>query len=84
MTPAPVRQPLLVVLSAERSMTLPEELSRDLQPGERFLIARDGDTIVLKRVNAPFRIDVPDDESAPDLDELSDIVHAIRATNRQA
>lgn len=82
----PVSQsPVVVVLSEDNTITLPDEIARQFHPTDRFALLRQGDTLILKRVSSPRVSDlvaaIPDD--APlSLDEISDIVHDLRSQRR--
>jgi hypothetical protein len=65
------QQPVVVVLSEDNTITLPDEVARQFHPTDRFALLQQGDTLILKRVSAPLS-----------LDEISDIVHELRSKRR--
>lgn len=77
--------PAVVVLSEDNTITLPDEIARQFRPADRFVVMPQGDTLILKRLT-PRVSDIvaaaPEDAAPPSLDEISDIVHELRAQRR--
>lgn len=74
----------LATLQQDFSLRLPEEVARHFQPADRFMVWRDGDTLVLKRVIPPVTHIVeqaPLGEPMP-LDQINTIVHEARQQRR--
>ncbi len=81
----PVTQPPVVVLGDDNTIVLPDEIARQFQPAARFALLQQGDTLILKRVSTPRVSDVvaaAPDEPSLSLDEISVIVHELRAQRR--
>ena len=70
----------LAILRRDHTLELPSEIASHFQPADKFIIWRDGDTLLLKRV-ASSPLDKAA-ESAVDealsLDEINEIVHEVR------
>jgi hypothetical protein len=78
-------QPVVVVLGADNTITLPEAVAQKFQPTDRFVLLQQDDTIILKRIVAPSIsaiVEAAPDEPAMSLDEISDIVHELRSERR--
>ncbi|MCL4267877.1 MAG: hypothetical protein KJ069_32220 [Anaerolineae bacterium] len=72
----------LAILRQDHTLELPSEIAVHFQPADRFIIWRDGDTLLLKRV-ASSPLDKAADLSVDDvlsLDEINEIVHEVRRT----
>ncbi|BCX05885.1 MAG: hypothetical protein KatS3mg053_3823 [Candidatus Roseilinea sp.] len=70
----------LATLEQDFSLRLPKEIARYFQPSDRFMVWRDGDTLVLKRVVPSVTKIVeqaPLGEPMP-LDQINAIVHEAR------
>ncbi len=79
------QQPVVVVLSEDNTITLPDEVARQFHPTDRFALLQQGDTLILKRVSAPRVSDIvaaAPNEAPLSLDEISDIVHEVRSQRR--
>ncbi|NJL55443.1 hypothetical protein HC928_09840 [bacterium] len=71
----------VIELGADNTLTLPAEMAQVLGPGSRIVVMKQGDTLVLKRIDVLSHLDrvaaTPD--SAPlTLEEMNEIVHAVR------
>lgn len=80
-------QPVVVVLGADHTITLPDAIAQQFQPTTRFILLQQNDTLILKRLNVPGMLDLvaaAPDEPALSLDEISDLVHAARAERHKA
>lgn len=82
------QQSLAIIEFAEdNTFHLPAELVKDLEPGERFVVFRSGDTILLKRIYMGRITDVvaaaPESEPALTLDEINEIVHTVRQQDNE-
>jgi hypothetical protein len=78
-------QPVVVVLGADNTITLPDAVARQFQPADRFVLVQQDDTLILKRLDVPRVSDIvgaAPDEPAMGLDEISDIVHQLRSERR--
>jgi len=75
-------QPVVVVLGADNTITLPDSIARQFQPADRFVLLQQDDSIILKRIAVPRVTELvaaASDEPALSLDEISAMVHALRA-----
>lgn len=75
-------QPVVVVLGANNTITLPDTIARQFQPTDRFVLLQQDDTIILKRIAVPRVTELvaaAPDEPALSRDEISDMVHTLRA-----
>ncbi len=78
-------QPVVVVLGADNAIPLPDVIARRFQPTDRCVLLQQDDTILLKRIAAPRATEIvaaAPDEPAQSLDDISAIVHALRAKRR--
>ncbi len=70
----------LAILRRDHTLELPSDVAAHFQPSDRFIIWRDGDTLLLKRVaSSPLdkAADLPVDDVLS-LDEINEIVHKVR------
>jgi virulence-associated protein VagC len=76
----------IIELGADNSLTLPAEFARILGAGRSILVLQQGDTIILKPILMPNLLArVADDtEPPPTMDELNELVHAVRRQQRKA
>lgn len=74
--------PAVVELAANNTVQLPDNLLTGLRAGERFVVIRNGDTILLKRISLRRITDIvaetPSSEPPLSLDEINEIVHEVR------
>lgn len=72
----------LVELDAQNTVHLPDDLVSGFHTGDRFVVVRTGDTIVLKRIHPPRITDIvaetPPTEIPMTMDEISELVHDVR------
>ncbi len=70
----------VATLTTNKTLQLPDEIAKQFQQADRFIVWLDGDTLYLKRLTpSPLKAI----ESAPDgeplsLEEINDIVHEVR------
>jgi hypothetical protein len=71
-------------LTSNLTVKLPAEVAKRFKPSDRFVVATDGDTLILKRVLPSITEIVGHAESGEplSLDEINDIVHQIRKERR--
>ncbi len=70
----------LATLRPDHTLELPAEIAAYFQPSDRFIIWKDGDTLLLKKV-APSPLDKVEQAPVGDdlsLDEINEIVHEVR------
>ncbi len=77
------KETLAVVELTENNMLhLPDNLVREFRTGERFVVLRYGDTILLKRISFPRITDIvaqtPSEEPPLTMEEINEIVHEVR------
>jgi hypothetical protein len=78
-------QPVVVVLGADNTIMLPDTIARQCQLTDRFVLLQQDDTIILKRIAVPRVTELvaaAPDEPASSLDEISAMVHKLRADRR--
>ena len=70
----------IAVFTPEGTVKLPQKISRNLSPSDRFVVWMDGDTLHLKKIE-PSPLDrvaqIPVDDALT-LDEINEIVHEVR------
>jgi len=75
----------IAVLTPEGTVQLPQKISHNLSPSDRFIVWMEGDTLHLKKME-PSPLDrvaqMPADEPLS-LDEINEIVHKVRQQRRQ-
>ncbi len=75
----------IAVFTPEGTVKLPQKISRDLSPSDRFIVWMEGDTLHLKKME-PSPLDrvaqMPVDEPLS-LDEINEIIHEVRRQRRQ-
>jgi hypothetical protein len=71
-------------LTEDLNLILPDEITEQLQPSDRFIVWIDGDTIHLKRLNpSPLQIVEAAVEGDPlSYDEIDEIIHEVRRNRR--
>ncbi|PLS67393.1 MAG: hypothetical protein CV045_13855 [Cyanobacteria bacterium M5B4] len=78
----------IIELGADNSLTLPAEFACILGAGRSILVLQQGDTIILKPILMPNLLArvaaMPDTEPPPTMDELNELVHAVRRQQRKA
>jgi hypothetical protein len=71
----------VIELGADNTLTLPAEIAQVLRPGTRIVVMKQGDTVVLKRIDVLSHLDrvaaIPDSEALT-LEEINEIVHEVR------
>jgi hypothetical protein len=77
----------IVEVNQDKTITVPAEVTSKFRPTDRFVVWPQGDMLILKRVK-PLRVtDVvanASEENPPlTLDEIDEIVHAVRQQRRQ-
>lgn len=67
----------IVELAENNTLHLPKALVHGLHAGERFMVLRNGDTIVLKRISPTNVLDrvatLQDDEPPPTMEKISEM-----------
>ncbi len=78
----------LIELRADNTLTLPDEIASALRPGSRILVLRQGDTVILKRVDLQRHFErvaaMQDDEPPPTMDEMQAIIEEVRRQHRES
>lgn len=76
-----------VVTLHGQTITLPSMVAQQFQPEERFALLQQGDTLILKRLTTMSPVDranaTPDPAGPPSLDEIDDMVHAVRRARHE-
>ncbi len=78
----------VVQIGDDNTITLPADVMQAFKPTDRFLVLRQGDTLILKRVDPVSYLErvasTPSSEPPLTLDEINEIVHEVRRKNREA
>ena len=77
----------IVEVNQDKTITVPAEVTGQFRPADRFVVWPQGDMLILKRVK-PLRVTEvvanASEENPPlTLDEIDEIVHAVRQQHRQ-
>jgi hypothetical protein len=77
----------IIEVNQDKTITVPAEVTGKFQPTDRFVVWPQGDMLILKRVK-PMRVTEvvanASEENPPlTLDEIDEIVHAVRQQHRQ-
>lgn len=79
--------PTIVELTREFTIKLPDELTNQFHPADRFVLFPQGDTLILKRVNVS-RITgivaaVTEENPPMTVDEIDDMVRQVRQARKR-
>ncbi len=80
--------PTIVELTREFTIKLPDELTKQFHPADRFALFPQGDTLILKRVNVPRITDIvaeaTEENSPMTMDEIDEMVRQVRQARQGA
>lgn len=79
--------PTIVELTREFTIKLPDKLTKQFHPADRFVLIPEGDTLILKRVNVLRITDIvaaATEENPPmTMEEIDDVVRQVRAARKR-
>ena len=75
----------LATVTPNHTLQLPDEIAKQFQPADRFIIWMEGDILHLKRITpSPLKaVEQAPDEEPLSLEAINEIVHEVRKQRRQ-
>ncbi len=82
------KSPSIVELSREFTIKLPNELSNQFHPADRFVLFPQGDTLILKRLNVLPITQIVEQATEqvppPTMDEIDEIIYQVRQARKRS